>query len=79
MIPCDPIKYLDIEYGPSNWLTPKSANYTWKNVIYSDKWTNEEWKRVIRYYHSNGNLNLDKTLTVLNKQIDFNLTDLPKD
>ena len=27
MIPCDPVKYLDKEYGPSRWLTPESSNY----------------------------------------------------
>jgi len=26
MIPCDPVKYLDKEYGVSNWQTPKQGN-----------------------------------------------------
>ena len=79
MIPCDPIKYLDKEYGPSRWLTPESSNYTWKNVVYYNNWTDSEWPRTIKYYDKEGKLLVPKILNHVNKHLKYNLTKLPSE
>ncbi len=79
MIPCNPVKYLDNEYGVDNWAVPKSKNYTWKNVVYSKNWTNTEWPYAVRYYDKKGKLLQKKTLTYLNQHLQEKIESLPED
>jgi hypothetical protein len=78
MIPCDPVSYLDKEYGPG-WKSPQSKNYTWSNVQYWKNWSDIEWPRAVKYYDKNGALLRPKILAYINKHMSHNLTELPKD
>jgi hypothetical protein len=78
-VPCDPVKYLDLEYGKSSWLTPQTTKFTWKNVVPNGEWTEQEWPRAFKYYNANGTLHLNKTLDHINKYLKFNLIRLPSD
>jgi hypothetical protein len=77
MVPCDPVKYLNAEYGnEKRWKTPKASNYTWSNVVYNSKWTDYEWPHAIKYYDRNGNLLKPKILKYLNQHSKYNITDI---
>ncbi|RNA04974.1 hypothetical protein BpHYR1_047104, partial [Brachionus plicatilis] len=79
MVPCDPVKYLDREYGPRHWESPESKNYTWKNVVYSGNWSDSDWPHSIKYYDKNGNLLKKKILEYVNKFQEKNLTSISND
>lgn len=79
MVPCDPVKYLDFEYGPSNWLMPLVANYSWKNLYYKANWTDYEWPRVLKYYYNNGSINVKTSLRIINENLKNPLVELPLD
>ena len=78
MVPCDPVKYLDNEYGVNNWATPLSKNYQWKNVVYFKNWTNSEWPHAVRYYDKEGKLIEKKTLDYINQHLKVKIESLPK-
>lgn len=67
LVPCDPVKYLENEYGSKRWRSPQSKNYVWDNVKYWRNWTDSEWIHSVRYYDKNGNVIKNKTLAQLNK------------
>jgi len=48
-VPCDPVKYLDLEYGKSCWLIPKATKYTWKNIKPNGECSDQEWPRAFKY------------------------------
>jgi hypothetical protein len=75
MVPCDPIKYLNSEYGTFNWLTPISLNYKWSNLKFTRKWNDNEWKRAYKYYNLDGSLNHKKTQKYINKHLGYNNLD----
>lgn len=79
MVPCDPVKYLDKEYGPKLWESPQSKNYTWTNVVFWKNWSDSDWPRSIKYYDKNGNLLKNKILEYVNKFQTKNLTSIPDD
>ena len=79
MIPCDPITYLDRDYGPGNWQTPQSVNYTWTNVKYWEKWTESQWPHTIKYYDRDGKLIKKKILEYVNKYMSEPITEVPLD
>jgi hypothetical protein len=69
MVPCDPVGYLEKEYGPKRWRSPQSKNYVWDNVKYWRNWTDDEWIRSVRYYDRKGQLIKNKTVDQLNKYL----------
>jgi hypothetical protein len=79
MVPCDPVSYLDKEYGRGNWHSPQSKNYTWTNVVYHSNWTDTEWPYAVKYYDKFGKLIKPKILAYINKHLKYNLTQLPND
>ena len=76
LIPCDPVQYLDFEYGASKWQTPKKDKYKWPNLIYQGEWSDNEWQKAIRFYDSNGTVKTIKTLKYLNRVSKYNITHL---
>ena len=78
MIPCNPVEYLNNEYGVNNWAMPKAKNYSWKNVFYYKNWTDDEWPHAVRYYDKKGKLIKKKTLNYLNEHLQVKLESLPK-
>lgn len=79
MVPCDPVNYLNNEYGKDNWATPMSKNYQWRNVVYFKNWTDTEWPYAVRYYDREGNLLGKKTLDYLNQHLKVKIESLPED
>lgn len=81
MVPCDPVRYLNYEYGKmENWATPKPKNYRWTNLDSNfSLWSLDfEWPRAIRHFNRNGKVNVNSTLKYLNKHaIKLNYTTLP--
>jgi hypothetical protein len=79
MIPCDPVHYLERDYGPRRWQTPQSSNYTWTNVRYWEKWKDKQWPHTIKYYDKQGRLLKQKVLDYVNKFSSKNITEVPVD
>ena len=79
MVPCDPVKYLNREYGRDLWKSPESKNYTWTNVLFWKNWTDSEWPHTIKYYDKNGDLIEPKILEYVNKFSNENITSVPDD
>ena len=77
LVPCDPVKYLDNEYGKNKWQIPKSTNYSWTNLVSNGNWSENEWPKVLKYYEKNGTINLKSTLKDINKYSNLNYTKLP--
>ena len=51
--------------------------YLLTNVFYYKNWTNSEWPYVARFYERNGNIDINQTLTYLNKNLKVKLDSLP--
>ncbi len=69
MIPCEPLKTILEDYG-INWYIPDTngenySNLNWKNWTSFD---DNDRPYSIRYYDSDGNLNKEKSLDMLNSQ-----------
>ena len=79
MVPCDPVGYLDYEYGLGKWQEPKKENFTWKNVRFWQNWTDAQWPYTIKYYDKYGNILKKKILDYLNLHAKRNITELPAD
>jgi hypothetical protein len=76
MVPCDIVKYLDVEYGGyDKWSIPRPIKYEWKNMEKNHSvWTNDEWPSVYKVYKPNGQLNIDDTIYNLNQDTKRNIT-----
>jgi hypothetical protein len=70
MIPCDPVGYLNNEYGAKNWEKPEPIKYKWTSLHYKDTWSDEDWPNVVRYYDKNGKVLESKILNYINKHLD---------
>lgn len=79
MVPCDPVHYLDRDYGPVRWQTPQSVNYTWSNVRFWEKWSDSLWPHTIKYYDRNGKLIKKKILDYVNKHMTKPISQVPLD
>lgn len=79
MIPCNPVDYLNNEYGPFSWLKPISKKYLWTNLKYSGTWTDYEWIRAIKVFYQNGSLNRKLTLRNINRYFRYHLFQLPSE
>ena len=79
MIPCDPIGYLNSEYGNIiNWMKPKEKDYSWNNIEEVEyTWSDQDWTNAIKFYQKNGKLDRDKTLKYINEALKAKLEDLP--
>jgi hypothetical protein len=56
MIPCDPVGYLDNEYGPMTWQKPVAKKYYWNNLAFSEYWSSSEWPKAVRFFDRHGKL-----------------------
>ena len=81
MVPCDPVKYLDTDYGKNNWQEPKKNlspistkdkqkkgtkdTYHWPNLKYFGKYADDVFIRTNRWYKKSGLLNKELTYSVL--------------
>ena len=85
MIPCDPVKYLNIQYGTEQWTVPMQTKYHVPNTDWGTgrERSEMELKYSFRYYDENGNVEVDKSLKAINefysKFYGKNLTRLPND
>ena len=70
LVPCDPVAYLNAEYGVNEWHTPKkSSEYFWKNIQKNGEWSTSEWPKVIRIYNRRGRIDKNETLMEINKYL----------
>ena len=67
MIPCDPVQYLDNEYGKFNWQKPLAKKYHWKNLKFEEYWPNSKWSQAVKFYDQNGKLLWKKTMNYIKK------------
>jgi hypothetical protein len=80
MVPCDPIGYLNNEYGNGeNWMKPKKSGYNWPNLdrIHGLDWSDTDWPYAIRFYNKNGQVDVSQTITFVNHNSKLNLLKLP--
>ena len=78
MVPCDPVTYLNLEYGPNNWQSPdRNFGARWKNLFENGRWSDSEWPNVLRAYDFKGKLMYNYTLKVINEHISPKLSQLP--
>ncbi len=78
MVPCDPVKYLNNEYGP-DWKKPKKSSYTWPNLdrIHGLDWSDADWPYAIRFYKTDGKVDVNQTIAFINQNSKLNLIKLP--
>ena len=80
MVPCDPVGYLDLEYGAKKWQIPDDKFGTkWTNVIENDQWPESVYPYVLRYYGFDGRLKKQLTLKKINEELTVKLSALPDD
>ena len=79
MIPCDPVHYLDQEYGAANWRKPMESKYEWKNVAYNSIWSDSEWPHAVKYFDRAGNLIVQKIKNYINKFLANRIQTVPPD
>lgn len=79
LIPCDPVDYLNKEYGNITfWSTPKKSNYTWTNLSKTHSlWNKCDWPHAIRFYHKNGTIDKKYTIRYVNAYGKMKLKDFP--
>ena len=80
MVPCDPVSYLDMEYGREYWKTPNPHFETkWKNVKAVEKWNENEWPHVLKMYDVKGQLLGTTLLDIINMHLNISINKLPAD
>lgn len=69
LVPCQPEKYLDTNYGPSRWKTPESdfKKYVWPSIKLSGKWTDDQLLNSVRFFSKDGEIDQTTTFNYLNK------------
>ena len=67
MVPCDPIKYLDNEYGANNWQKPIVEKYYWKNLVFKEYWKSDEWPKAVKFFDRRGRILRKKILNYVRK------------
>ena len=76
MVPCDPVDYLNQEYGIFNWISPERTEFSWPNLFSSGNWSDYEWPKAYNIFFSNGTLNEKETLEYINYYSKYKLTKL---
>ena len=81
LVPCDPIGYLNNEYGNyDKWVIPISKNYKWSNLETNyTLWSDSQWPYAIKFFRNNGKFNMEGSLNYINKNSNLNLSNLPAD
>jgi hypothetical protein len=76
MVPCDIVKYLNVEYGKySKWAFSNPLRYNWANVDYNSlKWSDDTWPSIHKVYTADGKLNIDDTVFHLKHNTNFSIT-----
>jgi hypothetical protein len=74
MIPCNPVDFLDMQYGVQGWHRPQTQGYEWKNKEFFRAWTDEEWPHAYKYYSQADGFNVNETRNYLNQHVINNKT-----
>ncbi len=64
-VACNPDEYLTNSYG-KDWHKPDADNYTYENLFTRYKLSESEYRRNIKIYTADGQLDLNQTLGLLN-------------
>jgi len=67
MVPCDPIGYLDNEYGPKMWQKPLTKKYNWNNLAFWEYWSSSEWPNAVKFFNRHGKLLRKKIISYVKK------------
>lgn len=70
MVPCDPVSYLNSQYG-ENWIKPEKRRYNINNINWAKpiEWSDDVIPFVLRYYDEKGKVKINKTLDEINEFI----------
>ena len=85
MVPCDPVSYLNTQYGKEKWIVPMRSHYQVPNTDWGQgrERSELELKYSFRYYDENGNVEIQRSLKAINelfsKNYGKNLTKLPNE
>lgn len=85
MVPCDPVSYLNTQYGKEKWIVPMQSHYQVPNTDWGQgrERSELELKYSFRYYDENGNVEIQRSLKAINelfsKNYGKNLTKLPNE
>lgn len=66
LVPCDPVAFLNRNYG--SWSKPERElkNYRWPNMNYTGTWTDEQYRQSFRKYAADGSVDQKATLKFWN-------------
>lgn len=67
MVPCNPIEYLDCDYGPDGWQTPKEKEYHWPSLKIFNEYSDRQYIKSLKFFFENGTFDSHFTLEVLNE------------
>jgi hypothetical protein len=73
MVPCDPLAFLESDYGPNKWKMPLESGYKWVNLEFNGKWTDALWPHVLKFYDRTG-FDKERTLGYLKEYASPNVT-----
>jgi hypothetical protein len=54
MVPCDPLAFLNADYGLNKWKMPLKRGYKWANFEFRGQISDAEWPHSIKFYTKTG-------------------------
>ena len=78
LVPCEPEKYLNKNYGRSRWKVPEKEfkKYAWPSIKKNNKWTDEQFINAVRIFNRDGQINQKRTFECVNKSLDDPFTQI---
>jgi hypothetical protein len=77
-VPCEPVDYLNTEYGKETWKHPLERNYTWLNMKYDAFWNDISWMYAVRLYTREGRLRNDQyAINWISNHFNYSITAIP--
>jgi len=73
LVPCDPVGYLNKNYGSfKKWSVPEAEfkKYKWPNINYTGTWSDEQYRKSVRIFESDGSVDQLETLNFWNEALD---------
>ncbi|CAF0881230.1 unnamed protein product [Didymodactylos carnosus] len=77
-IPCDPVEYLNSEYGMNKWNLPLKTGYSWINLKIHSVWNDVAWLYATRLYTRDGKLRSDAfAINWISKYYNYTIETIP--
>lgn len=74
LIPCNPVQYLNAEYGPNGWKIPEKKNYKFYGTKFYERVSDAEFLKTRKYYRYDGAIDNSTTFEELNSVLDKKIT-----